>query len=106
MRHTLEASTEPLSPAMNLVPFPGKKEIFRERFRCAIEQCVRHGFQVEECFGVIWEETLEEVEIPFREQNELFPELIRWAKRWVMQGDHLSEVIGRSRQILPSMRHG
>lgn len=43
------------------------------------------GFQVEECFGMIWEETLEEVELSFREQNELFPELIAWAKRWAPQ---------------------
>lgn len=59
------------------------REQFEQRFRCALLQCVRRGFHVEECFGVIWEETLEEVDLSFREQNELYPELIAWAKLWM-----------------------
>ena len=76
---------EPLSPAMGFFPVISKKEIFCERFRCALLQCVRRGFQVEECFGIIWDETVQEIDLSYREQNELFPELIGWAKRWVVR---------------------
>ena len=83
MTHVLESSTAALSPGFAACPTAPPKEQFQERFQCALTQCVGRGFQVEECFGVIWEETLEEVELSFREQNELYPELIAWARRWI-----------------------
>ena len=107
MRHTLEASTEPLSPAMSFLPVADKKHAFRERFRCAVAQCIRHGFQIEECFGVIWEETQQELELSHRDQNELYPELIVWAKRWRMQREgRFTDRHGRAGQLMATMRHG
>lgn len=82
-QHAIESSVAPSFAGLGFSPVPSAKEIFEQRFRCALSQCVRRGFQVEECFGVIWEETLEQVEISFREQNELYPNLIAWAKRWI-----------------------
>ena len=83
MRHALQTLSAPPSPALAIFQAATPKDQFQQHFRCALAQCVRRGFQVEECFGMIWEETLEEVELSFREQNELFPELIAWAKRWI-----------------------
>ena len=107
MRHTLEASSSPLSPALDFYTVSNKKEVFRERFRCAIAQCIRHGFEIEECFGVIWEETQEKIDLSLRDQNDLFPELISWAKRWMMQREgRFSDRHGRPGQIMQTMRHG
>jgi hypothetical protein len=83
MRHALEFSPGTRSPFIAFFDRSDAKEQFQQRFRCALLQCMRRGFQVEECFGVIWEETLEEVELTFREQNEIFPDMIDWAKRWM-----------------------
>jgi hypothetical protein len=106
MRHTLEAGDSPLSPAVDSFRISDKKELFRERFRCAIAQCIRHGFEIEECFGVIWEETQERVDLSFRDQNDLYPELIVWAKRWMMQREgRFSDRHGRAGQIMATMRH-
>lgn len=57
------------------------KELFRARFQTALRQCVRRRFSVAECFGVIWEETLEEITLTEEEQSEVYEELIDWAKR-------------------------
>jgi hypothetical protein len=57
------------------------KELFRARFQTALRQCVRRRFSVAECFGVIWEETLEDITLTEKEQSELYEELIDWAKR-------------------------
>lgn len=84
-QHAIESSVAPSFPSLGFFPVPSAKEIFEQRFRCALSQCVRRGFQVEECFGVIWEETLEQVELSFREQNELYPVLINWARQWIQE---------------------
>lgn len=39
------------------------------------------GFSVEECFGVVWEETSEKVCLPEAEHRKLYEELIAWAKQ-------------------------
>jgi hypothetical protein len=83
MTHTFESSAAPAFPSLGFFPVSNAKDLFKQRFRCSIAQCIRRGFQVEECFGLIWEETLEEVELSFRDQNELYPELIEWARRWI-----------------------
>jgi hypothetical protein len=107
MRHTLEAPTKPLSPAVEFFAVANKKEVFRERFRCAIAQCIRHGFEIEECFGVIWEETQERVELSHRDQSDLYPELITWAKRWMNQrGARFTDRHGRGGLAMATMRHG
>ena len=66
-------------------PVPGNaparnKESFRQCFQSSLASCLRRGFSVEECFGVVWEETLEEVELSEEEQGVLYEQLIRWAK--------------------------
>jgi hypothetical protein len=88
MRHSLEIPAAPSSVNSRFLVPSGRQHNFRLRFRCALAQCVQRGFQVEECFGMIWEETLEEVELTCREQNELYPELIEWARRWIHQDGH------------------
>jgi len=35
---------------------------------------------LEECFGLIWEETLDEVSLTENEQRALYEELLLWAK--------------------------
>jgi hypothetical protein len=62
--------------------FPAK-DVFRHRFQRSLRSCVRRGFSVEEAFGMIWEETWEEVILSEREQSELYEELIDWAKNTV-----------------------
>jgi hypothetical protein len=56
-------------------------ERFREKFQRSLRSCVRRGFSVEESFGMIWEETWEEVAVTEEEQSMLFDELIGWAKK-------------------------
>jgi hypothetical protein len=108
MRHALEApTTKPFSPAVEFFSVANKKEVFRERFRCAIAQCIRHGFEIDECFGVIWEETQERVELSHRDQSDLYPELIAWAKRWMNQrGGRCADRHGRGGLAVATMRHG
>ena len=70
-------------PNISFVPAalrPGRKEQFRQKFQRSLRTCVRRGFSVEESFGMIWEETWEEVALTEREQSELYEELIAWAK--------------------------
>lgn len=57
------------------------KELFRARFQRSLKHCVRRRFSVAECFGVIWEETLDEIALTDEEQSELYEELIHWAKQ-------------------------
>lgn len=60
--------------------FIDRKELFREQFQRSLRSCLRRGFSIEESFGMIWEETWEEIAINEREQAELYEELICWAK--------------------------
>ncbi|HYE31291.1 MAG TPA: hypothetical protein VEH27_07685 [Methylomirabilota bacterium] len=57
------------------------KEQFRLRFQRSIGLCVRHGFCIEESFGMIFNETLDEVPLAEEDQAALYEEMIRWAKR-------------------------
>jgi hypothetical protein len=56
------------------------KDHFRQRFQRSLRSCLRRGFCVEEAFGLIWMETLEDVPISDTAQGELYEELILWAK--------------------------
>ncbi len=56
------------------------REQFRVRFKQALAGCLHKGFLLEECFGVIWEETLEEICLTENEQRTLYAELLEWVK--------------------------
>ena len=58
----------------------GAREQFRVRFKHALSGCLHKGFLLEECFGVIWEETLEEVSLSEKAQSMLYAELLEWVK--------------------------
>jgi hypothetical protein len=58
----------------------GVRAQFRTRFKHALSGCLHKGFLLEECFGLIWEETLEEISLPEREQRTLYAELLEWVK--------------------------
>jgi hypothetical protein len=58
----------------------GARAQFRTRFKHALSGCIHKGFLLEECFGLIWEETLEEISLPEREQRTLYAELLAWVK--------------------------
>ncbi len=58
------------------------KTEFQIRFKRALARCIKRGFSTEECFGLIWEETLETISLADEAQSELYPQLIAWAKDW------------------------
>lgn len=57
------------------------KTEFEIRFKRALSRCVKRGFSVEDCFGMIWEETLEAIYLTDETQSEIYTELISWAKQ-------------------------
>jgi hypothetical protein len=62
---------------------PAESEVaekFRTRFKQALSGCLHKGFLLEECFGLIWEETLEEIRLTEKEQRTLYSELLEWVK--------------------------
>ena len=66
----------PSSPGVGAAA--ARRELFRARFQRALRSCVRRRFSVAECFGVIWEETIEEIALSEQDQAELYEELIHW----------------------------
>ncbi len=56
------------------------RDQFRFRFKRALSGCLHKGFLLEECFGVIWEETLEEIALSEKAQRTLYSELLEWVK--------------------------
>lgn len=63
------------------------REIFRSKFQHGIRECVRHGFAIEESFGIVWEETLDEICLLDDEKNGLYEELIAWARSLPAKGN-------------------
>ena len=59
---------------------PEASEQFRIRFKHALAGCLGKGFLLEECFGLIWEETLEEISLSDKEQRTMYKELLDWVK--------------------------
>ena len=59
------------------------REQFRSRFKQALSGCLHKGFLLEECFGLIWEETLDEISLSEKEQRTLYEELLAWVKTHV-----------------------
>jgi hypothetical protein len=82
--HSIRAmNATAILPAISFRSLPlsiSRKEQFRQKFQRSLRSCVRRGFSVEESFGMIWEETWEEISLTEREQAELYEELIDWAK--------------------------
>jgi hypothetical protein len=58
----------------------GAREQFRTKFKQALAGCLHKGFLLEECFGLIWEETLDEISLSEKEQRPLYEELLAWVK--------------------------
>jgi len=58
----------------------GVRDQFRARFKQALSGCLHKGFLLEECFGVIWEETLEGIALSENAQSTLYAELLDWVK--------------------------
>ena len=56
------------------------REQFRTTFKHALSGCLQKGFLLEECFGLIWEETLDEISLSEKEQRTLYEELLAWVK--------------------------
>ena len=84
MNHSLENGSFVMQAPIALPEFNKDKGDFRRQFKRSLSQCVNHGFSVEECFGMIWEEVLEEIELSECAQSQLYEELIAWARRWVV----------------------
>lgn len=70
-----------------LVPvvFIDEKQAFRMRFQHSLRRCVERGFSVEECFGIIWEETLEQIDLSDSDEHALFSEMIDWARNVLLR---------------------
>ena len=60
----------------------GAREQFRVRFKHALSGCLHRGFLLEECFGMIWEETLDEIALSEKAQRKLYVELLDWVKTY------------------------
>lgn len=58
-----------------------KIEEFIPRFKSALSRCVQKGFLVEDCFTLIWEETLEEIHLGNWCRMTLYQELLNWARQ-------------------------
>jgi hypothetical protein len=54
---------------------------FRKQFQRSLRSCVDRRFSVEECFGTIWQETLEEIAITGEQESKLYPDLLEWARQ-------------------------
>jgi len=65
---------------------------FQSRFTAALTRCVKHGFTVEEAFGIIWEETLEEITLADADHQQLYNELLIWAREFRSQ-QHAGQAI-------------
>jgi hypothetical protein len=75
-----------------LKPALGKNR-FRARFQRSLSTCLKKHFSVAECFGLIWEETLETCALSESEQLEIYHELLAWAKN--LPKAHLSASYSR-----------
>ncbi len=79
-----------------------EKEAFRRHFQRALRGCTRRGFSVEECFGLIWEETIELLPLSEADQGQLYEEMIAWARRWVKSDKHPPSSAGPWDAVLPT----
>ncbi|MBI2946524.1 MAG: hypothetical protein HYY23_02690 [Verrucomicrobia bacterium] len=65
---------------LSVVKGKRSKKEFRRQFRRSLRRCVRKGVSVEECFGIVWEEMVEQTELPESEHPKLYGELLAWAR--------------------------
>lgn len=56
------------------------KDEFQQRFQRALLRCIAKRFSMEECFGLIWEETLQDIPLPEDAHREVYERMISWAK--------------------------
>ena len=57
------------------------QERFRAHFIRVLRRCARRRCSVEESFGIVFEETLEQISLTEIEQSHLYKELLQWAKQ-------------------------
>ena len=69
-----------IGSAPSTAPHRDSKEQFRRHFQRSLRACLRRHFSVEEAFGVIFAETLQDVPLTAVEEAELFEELLNWAR--------------------------
>jgi hypothetical protein len=60
------------------------KNGFRIQFKRGLLQRVKKGISIEKCFGIVWEEIVQNAYLPEADQSELYDELIQWAKKKVV----------------------
>jgi hypothetical protein len=60
-------------------------DVFVQEFQRALTACIKRGFTVDEAFGFIWSETIEQVRLSQHEEARLQPELMQWASRTVQE---------------------
>ncbi len=67
-------------PVVESVVCEDEKQAFRLCFQHSLRRCVEMGFSPEESFGVVWEETLERVDIRAADQRLMFLEMLDWTR--------------------------
>src|SRR5438552_18649348 len=56
------------------------RQRFRAQFATVLTACVRRHFSVEESFGLVFDETLDQIPLTESEQRHLYKELLQWAR--------------------------
>jgi hypothetical protein len=56
---------------------------FRQHFQRSLKGCLQRGFSAEECFGIVWEETCEQFRLADEAHQQIYEEMLTWAKQWV-----------------------
>src|SRR5687767_13776889 len=70
-----------IGSALTTAPDRDAKQQFRQHIQRSLRACLRRRFSLEEAFGVIFAETLQEVPLTGAEESELFDELLSWARQ-------------------------
>ena len=68
------------SARVNALPGKDKIDAFMQRFQSALSHCVQKGFLVDDCFALIWKETLEEIGLANPYRPTVYRELWNWAR--------------------------
>src|SRR5438128_6239906 len=71
----------PIGSSIATAPAQDSKPRFRQHFQRSLRACLRRRFSLEEAFGLIFTETLQEVPLTPTEEAELFEELLKWARQ-------------------------
>ncbi len=77
---------------MDMLQMSDRTNQFRSRFCAELARCLQLGVAAEECFGVIWQETVDCVgALSEMDESRLYWELISWTKDYTK-----SQVIPRN----------